>query len=1200
MRDILTVIAGLVIVVLAAALIAPPLIDWEAHRPAIERAIGRATGVEAKTDGRIEVRLLPSPRIRVDGLRLGSATPDAPSLTARYIWAEVALTPLLRGDVRFTETRVGRAEIRVPTSGDGRWQVPDATPGSRRDWAIEDLRIAQLLLTTTTPTTGRTDQFYAEGVQLEGQSLAGPWRAEGMTAGVPFRLVTGELTADSGLQIKLTGGGDIHPRFDIDARLALGPNADGGLKPTISGSARLLFGPPAQVAAAGIPLPVAVQTAFKSEGSSVELDPLVVEAGEGGASLRLSGTGSVRLDDPRVSVKLSGRRLDVDSFVLSASGQEFLNRKGSWSLPPTSTPIDLDVTLNSIGLAQDEIADLALRASLLKGVAVVDRIEFVAPGQTRIALQGEVGLTTQGGANGRVALSSVQSDRFGRYLAKLGLSGPFLSGLDGRALEAAADMVLASPVVSFRNARVKIGDAALTGNVRFTAPEAGARGKLEAQIGVQNLDLAALPKITSVFDATQNMDIGFILDAREVRHGDRPGAGRIAARILSDGPALVVERLEIADLAGANANVAGRIGADGAGRIEGRVTAQRAAPLVDLLGTVWIGGVSKLVPYFLREGELDLNVVAERPPPDPTTLTPRLRTTARGTAAGGKIEVDALAADGATESLTVRVATDNTGRWVDRPDSPMLRRPSNLELRGVRVASGDFNLTLAGDVGGVKISTSRPVALGQGDDVVDSGEADLTSPDVTPFLTLLGDGAGVEPPVPIQVHVTLGRERDASLLMVSGRVAGGAVQARLSTRSRSNVSGSVTLDRLSMPWLAASFALNAPADPRATSLWSTQRFGQTRRVIDGGQASFKVSRVDFGRGLEGENASFTLAITPEGIAIRDFEAGLAGGRIAGTLAIARQGTLASFVGEGSVKGAALPKLMAGPFDGRLTGTLRFGASGETFSSVVANLAGVGDLQLIDFRAPNGDPAALQRALPRVLADADPLGAGRLQAIVTSELGRGPLRAAALTAPVTLVGGAIRLSPVAADLGPASWRGSAALDLKTLALDARGTLAAAANPAGWNGAPPSIGLGWRGPLAVPAREVDIGSLTNGVAALVLQRELAKIEAFEADRNERSRRIQRADMDRARRIAEEAARRAAEETARRAEEAVRQAQIREQRAAEEAARQARLREQAEAERRRAQENTASTIRQQAPSLPQPLEIRPEPQIRPQPGG
>ncbi len=152
----------------------------------------------------------------------------------------------------------------------------------------------------------------------------------------------------------------------------------------------------------------------------------------------------------------------------------------------------------------------------------------------------------------------------------------------------------------------------MTGNVRYTAPEADERAKLEAQVAIQNLNLDQLPRVSSVFEATQNMDVGFILDARGVTAGNGPGNGRIGARILSDGPALLVESLDIVNLAGANAKVSGRIAPDGSGRIAGKVTAERAAPLVDLMGSVWIGGLSKLVPPFLRDGELDLDVVTER------------------------------------------------------------------------------------------------------------------------------------------------------------------------------------------------------------------------------------------------------------------------------------------------------------------------------------------------------------------------------------------------------------------------------------------------------------------------------------------------------------------------------------------------------------------------------------------------------------
>ena len=86
-------------------------------------------------------------------------------MSARGVTAEIALTPLLRGEVRFTEARIGRAEIRVPTGMGGAWRLPPDLPAVaafQRAWAIENLAIAQLLLTTTAPATGRTDQFYAE------------------------------------------------------------------------------------------------------------------------------------------------------------------------------------------------------------------------------------------------------------------------------------------------------------------------------------------------------------------------------------------------------------------------------------------------------------------------------------------------------------------------------------------------------------------------------------------------------------------------------------------------------------------------------------------------------------------------------------------------------------------------------------------------------------------------------------------------------------------------------------------------------------------------------------------------------------------------------------------------------------------------------------------------------------------------------
>jgi uncharacterized protein involved in outer membrane biogenesis len=1131
LRDILTIIAAIVILILAVAVAAPPFIDWKDHRDTIDGMISRASGTEARTEGDISIRLLPEPRIILDRLRLGGKAPDSPTLTADDVLAEIALTPLMQGEVRFTTTRVRRADIQFPVSGKGDWRLPPdlvSGAGRGREWAIESLNIGQLLVTAQATNTGQTNQAFAENVHIEGQKLIGPWRVEGTTAGVPFRLVTSELAEDKSIQVKLAGGGDIYPRFDIDARLALDETTAGTTIPNVSGKAKVLFGPPAQIAAAGIPIPIGVEANFKTADGAVALEAVAVEAGEGGASLRMTGEGSIGITNPRVALRLEGRRLDADSFILSSNGQDFASRLKQWSLPPISIPIDLDLKIDSIGLGQEDLTGANLRLSLERGKARLERIEFNAPGETRVALEGQLGLTTQGGIEGKIALASNASDRLARYLDRIKIRSPFLGMLDGRPIEASSDVVFNNPVLSLNRMRVKIGDAVTTGNLRYTAPEADERGKLEAQVAIQNLNLDQLPQVSSVFEATQNLDVGFILEARGVSAGKSPATGRITARILSDGSALLVENLDIIDLAGANARVNGRIAPDGSGSINGKVTAQRAAPLIDLIGSVWVGGVSKLVPYFIREGALNVQVGTERVAPPPGSTELRLRTTMKGMAAGGTIEGSVDAVDGRTENLNLTLATENTGRWVNRANMKGLERPSRIDLRGTRMGSGQFNVTFTGEVAGAQITTSRPFTLSANDDVVDSGEAEFVTADITPFMLLLGDGAGIKPPVPVNARVTLGRERDASHLDVSAQIAGNPVQANLNVRSRSDITGEVSLDKLSLPWLTAALVLNVPGDPNATAVWSNAQFGQSGRLVTGGQVMFRVGTLAFGRGIQGTRASFTLEAQPDGISIRNLDASIGTGRLTGSTTITRQDATTTVVGEGALDNVPLWALVgSSPIEAILSGNLRFGTAGESMSQLVSALGGAGDWTVSKLRIPSADPAVFDRALKRALAENEPLVEGKAETIINGELGRSALTAQKVTTSAALVGGALRLSPFVIEGGASTWQGAVTFDLNTLALDARGSLVSKTSPAGWSGAPPSIGLHWRGSLAAPVREVDAGPFRNGLAAIVLKRELEKIEAFERAAAERQRQIQaqqEAERQRLRAAAEEAARQA----------------------------------------------------------------------------
>ena len=1174
MRDILTILACLLIAALTAALAVPPLVNWPAHRAFVDRAISRAVGLEARSVGALDIRLLPAPRIKLERLQIGSG---AASLDAMFVRAEVALTPLLSGEVRFLDTRIGRAEIRLPTGPGGEWRVPRrlvAPSADSRALVFEALSVAQLLLTTTEPATGRTDQAYAEAVRLQASSLRGPWRVDGTTAGVPFELALGEIGLDLSASLKGGGGGGARPRFDVDGKLELVGGPDGSLVPRFAGAGKLAVAPASRTSETA-PLPISIQAALKASGREVALDGIVLEAGDAAAPLRLTGGGRYALDGSRLTLALEGRRVDLPALLAGSPGG-FGPRLGAWS-GFAERPIDLSLKLDSLALGgEDDLTGVQASGSLRDRRIQVDRLEMAGPGGAALAASGEVEIGGRGvTGSGRVRLTARESDRLARFAATFGFEG-LRDVVDARPLEASADVTLADPVISVRNLRIVQGDTTISGAGRYSPPEAGARGRVDAQLAVTGLDLSRGPDPAPLFAAARTIDYGLVLDARAIAYGTSR-EGRAAARLSTEGESVLVDTLELTNLAGAEARLSGRLSPDGSGRIEGRLKASRAAPLVDLFGRAWLGGAAALVPPLLRQGALDVAVRAERVAEaggPPTAL----RTAISGTAAGGPIEGSTVSVNGEVRNLAATLSTDRAETWLGVA-APALRRPARMEIKAARDGAGRLAAGLNGEVAGVRVATLRPLSLGRGDGRLDDGEVELAGPDLSVARALLGDVSGLGGPGGFALKAKLSRT-DALRLALAGRVSDADLTADLSLSSTTEIAGTAALSRLSLPWVASVLALQAPAAAPPGALWPSARFGSDPPPAIGGSVRVRAASLDLGAGLVGSDAAFLLAATPDGVGFRDLSFGLAGGRVTGEFSLNRQGGLVSLIGDGAFQKLEVSAAFGPPFEaGRFSGALRFGASGESVSGLVSNLGGAGQLELDGLRIAAADPAGVERAVARALRGEDPLNAARLGTMLAEELGRGPFVSARAAAAVTLTGGSLRLTPLRLDSEAGAWRGAATIDLRTLSLDARGALQPKAAPRNWSAPPPYVTLGWAGPLARPARTIDPGPAVNGLAAVVLQRELERIEVFELDAAERTRLNARIEMDKQRRLA--------------AEEALRQARLREE--AAERARMEAERTRAEAERARAAaEAAASAVPNPPERRPVPFEIRPPAQI------
>ena len=63
---------GLVVLTVAAALVGPGLIDWNAHKGLIAAEVRKATGRELAIDGDVHLAVLPAPALSADRVRLAN------------------------------------------------------------------------------------------------------------------------------------------------------------------------------------------------------------------------------------------------------------------------------------------------------------------------------------------------------------------------------------------------------------------------------------------------------------------------------------------------------------------------------------------------------------------------------------------------------------------------------------------------------------------------------------------------------------------------------------------------------------------------------------------------------------------------------------------------------------------------------------------------------------------------------------------------------------------------------------------------------------------------------------------------------------------------------------------------------------------------------------------------------------------------
>ncbi|MGO4175212.1 AsmA family protein [Bosea sp. TAF32] len=1158
MRESLTVLAGLLVLALLAALIGPGFVDWRAYRPQIEARLSEALGVETQIGGAIGLRLLPSPRISLENVRIGSGDGTTSAATAEHATVELALAAMARGEFRFSEAEIDGATVTLSLDETGAIRLPERTgKGLPAEASLDRLRISRSALIWREP--GKPAVVLTPiAAEVSAVSFAGPWRFEGEVAGTSLRVTTGELEEGGRLRAKafLTGE-DLQLNFDGSLIL---PAAPGRIAVELDGAFGLSPGGA-----------VSLSGKVKGGGRQLELAGLTLDLAGGAA--RLEGEGQYLPGTGAGSLALRARRLDADALVAALAERQGFERALS-GLPGT---LDIGLDLDQVIWRGEDFSTLALRGRLHDG-GLTDASASVRVAGALIGASGGLGSE---GATGRINLKADDARRVALVLARAGLDptiADFIAGL-GR--------IDADAVGSWAPGRIAFQRLLVAGSsgVRLDASGEAGSNRLAAKATVSGLALDTLPPGTSLGGLFRQPDIALDLTLANARYRNAP-PGSASLDIRREGDVWRLSRLSVNGFGGVNVTGAGSLLAEG-GEISGRVRAPRIETLTALAGPLLPeAAMQALTRASDGLARLDSGFRLTRAASGETALS------AEGNAAAGK--------------LTIKGLLDRAGNWNSASlgfDLADRRQAFTALGLPAPMQGGAGRLTLDIDKGRMVGSLAGP---GLSIVVEDGAGAAQVSLQADGPAQILAEGpARLLPDGVLDAHARLrltgdGVQLDGIAANLGGIAAGGS----LSLPREGRYSGRFAIPAADLRQLIATALGPAPAAPG--SIWSTARFGRVGELPES-DIAVEAGSLAVLDGATIRNASFALRSDQDGLRVEDIKGAFGGGQVAGRLGLRRDGGLAQLNGRLALTAIDVVELTKGAIGGKASGQVEFGGSGETPARLIAGLSGAGNLSLTGARLARFDPGAYARIIANTGEDASESDASRLQDRLAEALDRDAWALGDITLPFTLAGGLIRLQPLSFERNGLRAEASGVVDLRALNADLRlGLKPVGALPKGWPGDAPQIGIAWRGPLSNLRRESDVSALSNTVAARALAREIERVEAFEADARERAMHARRLRAEREMREnerklnefmkAQEEARLAEEkrqEEVRRAEE---QRRLAEEKRAEELRRAEQARAEQEARRRAELEERARAAAERAAMQSAPPPTQPPSQPGP----
>jgi uncharacterized protein involved in outer membrane biogenesis len=1101
------------IIALIAALIGPYFIDWNQFRPQFETEAARVVGAPVRVEGKLDARLLPTPSLRLRAVVVGGAN-DLGKVRADKLDVDFSLGSLMRGEWRATELTINSMALDLGLDSQGRIDWPASTGKfNLGSLAIDRLNLTGRIALHDAASRG-TIELNDIAFSGDVRSLAGSVRGDGnfMLSGMryPFRVSSGQSADGSGTRV--------HLNIDPGAR-ALSADLEGVLSfearaPRFEGTI-VLATPAGLKAGADVPItPWRISARVKADPSAARLEQVEASYGFEDGALKLAGMGDIRFGaSPLLHAALSARQLDADKFAArdnkgngAAEPIRLLPglRAAMAGLPQAPIPVQIEFSSEQIMLGGRPVQNLAVDLHADAKTWTIDRLDFRAPGTTRVSLSGtNAQAGPSGGFIGALNVESTDPDALVAWLQ--GRSE--VAYRSQKPLRLSGNVNVASNRVAIEAMKAEIDGGAVEGRVAVSSQPAGG-SRFEGELKAQRLDLdvaaafarsLAGPQGEWPDEAQLSLDIGRAISAGQEL---RPFLAK-----LGYGPKTIsLDQLKVGQASG--------VTMEGAGSFD---RANATGKLALNSSAASLGQVTGLISPFAPVLASRLNSMGTTAGPARLKLTLDVDKSAEHTDranARAVFDLDAPQFKGVATITASPVIGALRGIDLDA-----LRRSefgiesklwsergrSLLALLGLDRAIGlsEGPAQFEGSVTGVWHAPLRLKARlsGPGLDAEAQGTAEPWAQDARASVNLRVRSASLAPLLDLKPTDALAQNIDLSSRVsltgsklsfddLDSAISGSRLRGRiaLTLDDEKNVEGEVGLDTLD---LAPAFALAIGAAGRdaAEPLGSGLLKGWRGRI------AFQALRGGLPGGGELRPVSGTIKSDGQSLTLDAVKGGIGGGEATANIDAKQTANgigLNARVQLSGVDGAALRYRSLAMPAGRVSMQMTLASQGRSASALTGALSGSGTVTLESADIAGLDPRAFDTAI-RASDNGQATDDIRLRQIVEPVLSAGALSVKSAQIPFNIRDGRIRVGATTLDADGARAIISGGYDIPADQADIRAVLASTA--AGQAASRPEIQLFAAGSPDALDRTVDVAALSSWLAVRAIDRETRRLDSIE---------------------------------------------------------------------------------------------------------